>query len=108
MIYLFIFLKCNVLLTFSRFSQCCQKIALVRGFGRVYKQSSPKCPCPSLNCKFVVPPRFLFTTQHASTNYYGVTVISHMQPSPVSNLTTHHRLILTATMMTTHSLFQTL
>ena len=43
---------------------------------------------PYSNHTFVVPPLSLFTSKHDSTNDYGVPVISHKQPSPVSNLTT--------------------
>ena len=59
-----------------------------KGFGYVKKYMQKKSPYPSPNRKFVVPPRSLFTSQHDSNNDYSVTVISHKQPSSVSNLTT--------------------
>ena len=58
-----------------------------KGFGRVFKKSNKKYPYPFTNSAFVVPTCQLFTSQHDNTNDYGVTVIDHNQPAPVSNLT---------------------
>ena len=59
-----------------------------KGIGHVYKHIQQNCPCPYTKHTFVVPPHVLFTSQHDSTNDYGVTVIYHKQPSPMSKLTT--------------------
>ena len=72
---------------FSRFLRYCQTLTMGKGFGRSHKHIQKHCPYPSLNTTFVVLPSLLFTSQHDSTNYYGILVKSHNQPSPVSNLT---------------------
>ena len=78
---------------FFNFSRYCPKFTTGKSFGHVHKYSQPKCPYPSPNLTFVVPPLSQFTSQHDSTNDYGVTVISHKQPSTVSNLTTKTQVI---------------
>ena len=59
-----------------------------KGFVCVYKHTQPNHPYPYTNRTFFVQPQFLFSPQHDITTTYGVTIISHNQPSPVSNLTT--------------------
>ena len=50
-------------------------------FGRVHKYIKP-------NFTFFVPPCNFLSSNCDSSNYFGVTVIYHKQPSPISNLTT--------------------
>ena len=54
---------------------------MVKGFGIVHKHIQQQCPYPYPNSIFVVPPRFLLTSQHSSTNDFGITEIAHKIPS---------------------------
>ena len=59
-----------------------------KGLGCVYKHIQPKTSYLPPNLKFVMPPCLFFTSQHDITNDCGITVISHKQNLPVTNLTT--------------------
>ena len=88
LIYLFIFLEYNILAYFSIVSRYFQTLTMDKGFVRAYKHIQPNCKYPSSNSIFAVPQCSLLTSKHDSTNDCSVTIISHKQNLPVSNLTT--------------------
>ena len=57
-----------------------------KGFFCAYKHRDLNCAYPPPKTTFVVPLRSLISSQCDSTNYFGVAVISHKQPSLVLNL----------------------
>ena len=68
--------------------QYCKTLTKSKGFGSVNQHIQKNYPYPYLNSRFFVPPLLLFKSQHDSTNYCGVIVISHKQNLPLSKLTT--------------------
>ena len=62
-----------------------------KGFFCAYKHRDLNCAYPPPKTTFVVPLRSLISSQCDSTNYFGVTVISHKQPSLISKLTTKNK-----------------
>ena len=75
------------LLIFSSFSRYCQTITMGKGFGRVYNHIQKNFTYPYPNTTFFVPPCSLLSSQHNSTNYFGITIIPIKQPLAVSNIT---------------------